>query len=100
MTRDQVADQPAWSPSGDLIAYTSSQHIWVVPWDGRGFGAVRISERGPNDGASWSPDGQWIAFESWRDDANHDIYIMTANGGQPNRLTSDPANDYHAAWRP
>jgi serine/threonine protein kinase len=100
VTRDQIASRPAWSPLGELIAYTSNQHIWVIPWDSVGFGAVRISEKGPNDGPAWSPDGQWLAFESWRDAANHDIYVMTANGGQPTRITSHSASDYHPAWRP
>ena len=100
VTRDQIANEPAWSPRGDLIAYHSNQHIWVVPWDAVGFGAVRISDKGPNDGPAWSPDGQWLAFETWRDAANHDIYIMTANGGQPTRLTDHTAAEYHPAWRP
>ena len=100
VTRDQVANEPVWSPLGNLIAYQSNQHIWVVPWDSVGFGAVRISDKGPNDGPAWSPDGQWIVFETWRDAANHDIYIMTANGGQPTRLTNHSAAEYHPAWRP
>ncbi|MFQ5942510.1 MAG: protein kinase [Anaerolineales bacterium] len=100
VTRDQVANEPAWSSSGNLIAYQSNQHIWIVPWDARGFSAVRISVKGPNDGPAWSPDGQWMAFETWRDAANHDIYIMTANGGQPTRLTKHIAAEYHPAWRP
>jgi Tol biopolymer transport system component len=100
VTRDQLANEPAWSPLGNLIAYQSNQHIWIVPWEGRGFGGVRISDKGPNDGPAWSPDGQWMAFETWRDAANHDIYIMTANGGQPTRLTNHSAAEYHPAWRP
>lgn len=100
VTRAQVATEPSWSPSGDLVAYIASNHIWVVPWDAVGFGNVQISDRGPNDDPGWSPDGQWIVFESWRDAANHDIYYMTANGGLPTRLTTDSANDFHPAWRP
>jgi len=100
VTRDQVANEPSWSPLGNLIAYVSGLHIWIVPWDSVGFGAVRITDKGPNDGPAWSPDGQWIAFETWRDAANHDIYIMTANGGQPTRITNDTASEYHPAWRP
>ncbi len=100
ITRDQVATQPDWSPNGDLLTYVTGSNIWIVPWDALGFGAVRISDRGPNDGPSWSPDGRWIVFETWRDAANHDIYIMTANGGQPTRITTDPATDFHPAWRP
>jgi Tol biopolymer transport system component len=100
VTRDQITSQPAWSPRGDLIAYTSDLHIWVIPWDSVGFGAVRISDEVPNDGPAWSPDGRWLAFETWRHAANHDIYIMTANGAQPSRITSHFASDYQPAWRP
>jgi serine/threonine protein kinase len=100
ISRDQVATQPDWSPNGDLLTYVTGFNIWIVPWDALGFGAVRISDRGPNDGPSWSPDGRWIVFETWREAANHDIYLMTANGGQPTRITTDPAADFHPAWRP
>ena len=100
VTRGQLAQWPAWSPAGDLIAYVVDVHIWVVRWDAVGFGPVQLTVKGPNDGPAWSPDGQWIAFETWRDAANHDIYIMTSNGGEPTRLTTHSARDYHPAWRP
>ncbi|NIS81292.1 MAG: protein kinase [Anaerolineales bacterium] len=100
VTRDQVVRTPAWSPSGELIAYAASNHIWVIKWDGKGYGGTRLTDTGPNDDPAWSPDGGWIVFESWRDDANHDIYIMTANGGMQTRLTDDPALEYHPAWQP
>jgi Tol biopolymer transport system component len=100
VTRDRAAYSPAWSPRGDLVAYVVDPHIWVIAWDARGFGAVQLTVRAPNADPSWSPDGQWIAFESWRDAANHEIYIMTANGGLQTRLTDHPALDYQPAWRP
>jgi Tol biopolymer transport system component len=61
---------------------------------------VKLTSLGPNDDPDWSPDGQWITFETWRDAANHDIYIMTANGAQPTRLTTDAAWEFQPAWRP
>lgn len=100
VTRDQFVASPAWSPDGELIAYKASNHIWVIKWHALGFGMVRLTDNGPNDGPAWSPDGQWITFESWRDAANHDIYIMTVNGGLQTRLTEDPTYDFQPAWRP
>jgi len=100
VTREQVATAPDWSPLGDLVAYVVNQHILLVQWDQVGFGWVVLTQRGPNADPDWSPDGQWIAFESWRDAANHDIYIMTSNGGQQIPLTDDPGQDYQPAWRP
>jgi Tol biopolymer transport system component len=101
VTRGRESNSPDWSPSGDLIAYVYDEmHIYVVKWDTVGFGANQLTTRGPNADPDWSPDGQWMTFESWRDAANHDIYIMTANGGLQTRLTEDPSWDYQPVWRP
>jgi Tol biopolymer transport system component len=100
VTRDQDAVAPAWQPNGNYIAYVVNTQIWVVQWDKVGFGNQPLTSRGPNDDPKWSPDGQWLTFESWRDAANHDVYIMTSSGSLQTRLTDDPAADYHPAWRP
>ncbi|MEJ2606979.1 MAG: protein kinase [Anaerolineales bacterium] len=100
ITRDQRAHTPSWSPDGETIAYAANNHIWVIQWDALGFGEVRLTELGPNDDPNWSPDGEWIVFESWRDNANHEIYVMTANGGSQTRLTNHPALDFQPAWQP
>ncbi|KAA3643237.1 MAG: hypothetical protein DWQ07_22230 [Chloroflexi bacterium] len=55
-----------------------------------------VPERGPD----YSVDGQWIAFESWPDGENHDIFITLINGTQQARLTTDPAFDFDPAWQP
>jgi Tol biopolymer transport system component len=44
-----------------------------------------------------SPDGQWLAFDS--DLAgNQDVYRMALPSGAPERLTSDPSDDFSPAW--
>jgi serine/threonine protein kinase/Tol biopolymer transport system component len=101
VTRGRESYSPDWSPLGNLVAYVYDKtHIYVVRWDAVGFAANPLTTKGPNADPDWSPDGQWMTFESWRDAANHDIYIMTANGGLQTRLTEDPAWDYQPAWRP
>lgn len=40
-----------------------------------------------------------IVFMSNRD-GNWNIYVMNADGGQPTRLTDDPADDFSPAWSP
>ena len=40
-----------------------------------------------------------IAFESNRD-GDFEIYVMDADGGNPRRLTNNPAKDYAPSWSP
>jgi len=59
------------------------------------------SSLGSETHPSFSPDGNQIAF-TWdgpRQD-NFDIYVQLIGGGEPLRLTSDPAIDISPAWSP
>jgi len=50
---------------------------------------------------SFSPDARQIAF-TWNGPAqnNADVYVQQIGGGNPLRLTTDPAEDYTPAWSP
>jgi hypothetical protein len=98
-SRSQIVSSPDWSPRGALIAYAVEQQVWIVAWDAKGYGAQQLTVVGPNDDPDFSPDGGWITFESWREGANHEIYIMTSDGSQQTRLTTDSGLDYQPAWR-
>jgi dipeptidyl aminopeptidase/acylaminoacyl peptidase len=45
----------------------------------------------------WSPDSQRLAFDS-RPEGQADIYLMSARGGAPVRLTSNPTDDVMPSW--
>ncbi len=68
------------------------------------FGAERPDEfqispvNVPMREARYSPDGLWLIFESWPEGGNHDIYIMTANGSNRQRISENPLNDFDGAW--
>ena len=47
-----------------------------------------------------SPDGRRIAFTSYRDYVNYEIYVMDADGGRPENLTLHQAYDVNPAWSP
>jgi len=54
--------------------------------------------QGPSTGSPrWSPDGREITFDS-RLAGQADIYVINVEGGQPRRLTSDPALDVAPCW--
>ena len=95
---------PAWSPDGKRIAYTSTidrnQEVYVMDVDGGS--QLRLTNSGDvhihNWKPSWSPDGERIAFTSNRD-GNQEIYVMDADGGNQRRLTnSDDAHIHN--WKP
>jgi Periplasmic component of the Tol biopolymer transport system len=50
--------------------------------------------------ASFSPDGKWIAMDGpgVESPSEADLYIMPAEGGKPEKLETNPANDINPSW--
>lgn len=122
---------PAWSPDGQWVAYTVTPldpdpaavveaqpnappgavgppsstigaSIWIVRPDGTQ--ARRVSAEGTDTfGATWSPDGQRMAFLVSANGGTSDIHIATfSDAGLANdvAVAADPANDWGPAWSP
>lgn len=88
-----AADAPRWlrntaiSPDGTKIAFTYKGDIYTV--DANGGKATQLTTNQAYDTTPiWSPDGQTIAFQSFRD-GSADIFIMPAGGGTPRRVTTN-----------
>src|SRR5262249_26449923 len=45
----------------------------------------------------WSPDGQWITFDSYSN-GKPDIFVISAAGGPPRNLTNHPLVDAVPTW--
>lgn len=85
----ETEQQPAWSPDGTQIVFTSyrdgAAEIYVMDVDGSN--QVNLTNNPKNDSQpAWSPNGKQIAFVSDRD-GSPAIYVMGADGSKPHRLT-------------
>jgi TolB protein len=75
---------------------------WGIDWMDFAGGsptAVIHDNQGSCTSPSWSPDGERIVFQSYRD-GNPEIYRINIDGSDLTRLTNDPAKDFHPAWSP
>ena len=107
---------PSWSPDGKRITFMSGRdghtingfpsfEIYVM--DANGGNQRRLTEN-PNQDEfpSWSPDGKHIAFMSDREGhtingfPSYEIYVMDADGGNPQNLTNTPRYDKDPSWSP
>ena len=93
--------RPAWMQGVVAVA--------VAQPDGKAVALLGLDEAGGSgllargfDGIGamdWSPDGQRLAFSARRG-GNWDVFVVSRSGGEPTRLTNDPAFDGWPAWSP
>jgi serine/threonine-protein kinase len=89
-----------WSPDGtSLLIYAGpfeDKDIFKINVATGAF--VQLTDGGNNAGASYSPNGQFIVFNSLRNNNQADLYIMEADGSGMRQITNDPEPDWGANW--
>lgn len=101
---------PDWSPNGESILFnqrcaTSFCNPYLMSTSPQ---TNATTEQGLKvqinvvfiENIEYSPDGFYLTYEGVGESGNVDIFYMTLSGGDRERLTTDPAKDFHPAWRP
>ena len=97
---------PAWSWSGNLLAYstdrTGTSQIWVRQRDG--FERPLVTEKDFDqtwiasfDEPNFSPDDQRIAY-TIEGSAGHSVYVSSVAGGKPLRVSDDRYDQRSPTW--
>jgi serine/threonine protein kinase len=83
---------PAWSPDGTEIAFSVLESkefaasVWKVSVSGGK--TIRLAVQANEDYApSWSPDSEWIAFQSNLTSEKSEIWIMRRDGSERQQIT-------------
>lgn len=101
------AEALTWSPDGTKLlldgdgdATGSDFELQVVNAETGSVTPLAPSSTSNEGGASWSPDGEWVAFFSNRD-GDFAGYVVPAGGGTPTRVTpADAPGVADLAWSP
>ncbi|MDH3944917.1 MAG: hypothetical protein OEV06_12555, partial [Anaerolineae bacterium] len=104
ITKDGWDDiHPAISPDGRQVAYASNRGgFWDIYTLDISDGVIHAVTDDPQyDGRpTWSPDGAWIAYETYLDDNLEIAFALAASKVEPIRLTTNSTSDHSPAWSP
>jgi tricorn protease len=94
----RLANHPALSPDGAVLAFDWDGDIWTVPT--AGGVARRLTHHPARDREPhFSPDGKQLAFISERSGAPQ-VHLMPITGGEPHQLTHHTAGCSLQEWCP
>ena len=101
LTRHAGIDtEPTFSPTGREIAFISDRngapHVFVM--DVEGANVRPLTTGGRHTQPRWSPKGDVIVYTMRQ--GTHDIWAVSADGSNPRRLTSGPADNQGPTWAP
>ena len=99
---DDIGGSLDWSPDGKYLLFyagpVSGRNIFRL--DVASGEILQLTFGGNNAAAAYSPDGQYIVYNSLRNNNQADLYIMRADGHSTRQLTDHPEPDWQPHWAP
>lgn len=96
----------AVSPDGRNILFASAggefttSQIWIVDADGQGLRNLTDDKQRFHEFPTWSPDGSQIAYHSYENGGEGDIFIMNADGSGKTNITNSALGEWWPDWSP
>jgi Tol biopolymer transport system component len=94
---------PAWSPKGDWIVFTSeragSADLYRIHPDGTGLDRL-TDDPAYDDQAAFSPDGKQLVFVSTRAAGTANLWILDVATRKARQLTSGRGGEFRPSWSP
>jgi eukaryotic-like serine/threonine-protein kinase len=95
---------PRWAPDGQSLVFSqyeegTSSWLATVQTD-PGAITMILAQDNPMSKPSFSPDGFWLVYQGRVEGSSRELFIMTRNGVNRQRLTTDTWNDFDPVWRP
>ncbi|RLD04469.1 MAG: peptidase S41, partial [Chloroflexi bacterium] len=84
---------------GDTVVFAYGGDLWSASTDG-GSATRLTAHPGQEVFPRFSPDGQWIAFNSLRNNDQADLYLMRPDGSNLQQITDNPEPDWQPQWEP
>lgn len=100
---------PIWSPNGNKIALISNfldrekmiPILYTLNRDGKAFKPlINGPGLGPDERPSWSRDSNFIAYSSFTNNYNRQLWIINLTTGLSKQLTSDEFMNGFPTWEP
>ena len=98
----------AFSPDGTQLAVINNRsgqyNIWLQPLDGGEQTQLTFYTDNAVRDLAWSPDGTQILYAAdYQGNEKHQLFLLPAEGGEPDALTNDPEVQYFfgdGPWSP